>query len=152
MLLNKTVEKIIKETGVNPEHIGIEITETALMESFEDTTKKLKILKDIGISIYLDDFGTGYSSLNYLLKLPISTIKIDKSFIDDMMVEEKGIKIIDRIIKLAHDMGLKVVAEGVEVHEQLSILKNLSCDIIQGYIFGKPLPESDAYKYLDEKL
>lgn len=120
----------MKETGVEPECIGIEITETALMESFEDTIKKLEILKNMGISIYLDDFGTGYSSLNYLLKLPINTIKIDKSFIDDMMIEEKGRKITERIINLAHDMGLKVVAEGVEVHEQLTILKNLSCDII----------------------
>nr|WP_300002464.1 ABC transporter substrate binding protein [Tissierella sp.] len=146
------VRRILKETGAESCLLGIEVTETALMESFEENIAKLKQLRDMGITIYLDDFGTGYSSLSYLLKLPINTIKIDKSFIDDMMIEKKGRKIIGEIINLAHDIDLSVVAEGVEIEEQLSVLKELGCDIIQGYIYSKPLAERDAYIFLDANL
>lgn len=146
------IKNIVSEEGVSPEIIGIEVTETALMETFEESCKKLEVLKNMGFAIYLDDFGTGYSSLNYLLKLPISNIKIDKSFVDDMMTSQKGRKIIEQIIKLAHDMELSVVAEGVEVEEQLLILERLNCDIIQGYIFGKPLTKEDSKLYVYENL
>lgn len=148
----KMVKKVLKETGAESCLLGIEVTETALMESFEDNIEKLKELKDMGIKLYLDDFVTGYSSLNYLLKLPIHTIKIDKSFIDDMMVEEKGRSIIAEIINLAHDIDLDVVAEGVELEDQLSMLKELKCNVVQGYIFSKPLSEEDAYDFLQLKL
>ena len=148
----EVIKKAIKDTGVKPNVIGIEVTETALMESFDDGLGKLEILKDMGFNIYLDDFGTGYSSLNYLLKLPINTIKIDKSFIDDIMVHEKGRKITENIINIAHDMDLNVVAEGVEYDNQLTTLKELKCDIIQGYIFGKPLSEKDAKNFIKENL
>lgn len=146
------IKNIVREEGVSPEVIGIEVTETALMESFEENCKKLEVLKNMGFTIYLDDFGTGYSSLNYLLKLPISNIKIDKSFVDDMMTSQKGRKIIEQIIKLAHDMELSVVAEGVEVEEQILILESLKCDTIQGYIFGKPLTKENTILYIDENL
>lgn len=146
------VKNTIKNIGVTPDMIGIEVTETALMESFDVNSKKLETLRDMGFNIYLDDFGTGYSSLNYLLRLPINTIKIDKSFIDEMMLSEKGRKITERIINLAHDMELNVVAEGVEVEEQLVILKKFHCDIIQGYIFGKPLSEEDAHKFISGNI
>ena len=146
------VKRIIYETGANPKNIGIEVTETALIESFDESVTKLKTLKDSGITIYLDDFGTGYSSLNYLLKLPINTIKIDKSFIDDMMTSKKGRNITKKIINLAHDMDLEVVAEGVEEENQLVVLKKFECDIIQGYIYGKPLSEKQAKKYIDKDV
>lgn len=146
------LKRTIKEVGVESKVIGIEVTETALMESFEDGLGKLEILKDMGFNIYLDDFGTGYSSLNYLLKLPINTIKIDKSFVDDIMTNEKGRKITENIINIAHDMDLNVVAEGVEEKEQLLTLKEIKCDIIQGYIFGKPLSDSDAKDFIKDNI
>ena len=145
------VKRVIEETGVSTDIIGIEITETSLMETFDENSKKLEVLREMGIGISLDDFGTGYSSLNYLLRLPIHVIKIDRSFILNMTSDEKGIKIIESIISLSHNMGLKVIAEGVEKEEQLDILKYLGCDIIQGYIFGKPMPESDTVKYIESK-
>ena len=148
----KMVKRTMEQVGIDSKLIGIEVTETSLMENFEENFKKLELLKDMGFAIYLDDFGTGYSSLNYLLKLPIHTIKIDKSFIDDMMIYEKGRKITEKIIKLAHGMGLKVVAEGVEEENQLSLLKNLKCDTIQGYIYGRPLSEDDAREYVNKNL
>lgn len=144
------VKKILDETGAKSCLLGIEVTETTLMESFEDSIRKLEELSRMGIKIYLDDFGTGYSSLNYLLRLPINTLKIDKSFIDDMLIERKGGKIISQIIDLAHDIELDVVAEGVESEEQLSILRRFNCDYIQGYVYSKPLAEDDVYKFLDK--
>lgn len=145
------VKRVIEETGVSTDIIGIEITETSLMETFDENSKKLELLRNMGIGISLDDFGTGYSSLNYLLRLPINVIKIDRSFILNMTSDEKGIKIIESIISLSHNMGLKVIAEGVEIDEQLDILKYLGCDIIQGYIFGRPMPEKESYGYIENK-
>lgn len=146
------VKKVISDTNVNPSIIGIEITETSLMETFEENSKKLEKLRELGVKVSLDDFGTGYSSLNYLLRLPIHIIKIDRSFILNMTTDKRGIKIIESIINLAHNMGLDVVAEGVETSEQLEILKSLNCDIIQGYIFGKPLAEDDSILYIEEGM
>lgn len=128
--------------------IGIEITESSMIENFETNTEKLQELKNLGLNVSLDDFGTGYSSLNYLNKLPIDAVKIDKSFIDGIMSEEKNYKLTTLIISLAHSMGLKVVAEGVESEEQKKILKNNSCDIMQGYLISKPLPEIEAIDYV----
>ncbi len=145
------VKRTLKETGLDSSMLGIEVTETALMESFDDSIKKLEDLKNMGIKIYLDDFGTGYSSLNYLLRLPIHTIKIDKSFIDDMIIEKKGGKIISEIINLAHDLDLKVIAEGVEEEAQLSKLRRYNCDIVQGYIYSKALCEKGVYDLLDDR-
>ncbi len=146
------VQRVIETTGVDTKLIGIEITETSLMTNFEDNSKKLEQLRELGITIALDDFGTGYSSLNYLMMLPIHIIKIDRSFIVNMIHVEKGINIIESIINLAHSMGLRVVAEGVELAEQLDVLKHLKCDQIQGYIFGKPISEQDTMKYIEHKM
>lgn len=146
------LKKVIEETNVSHDIIGVEITETSLMERFDENAKKLEIVRDMGIQISLDDFGTGYSSLNYLMKLPIQTIKIDRSFIVNMTNNTKGIKIIESIITLAHNMGLNVTAEGVETNEQLDILHFLKCDVIQGYIFGKPLSEEESLDYIGGKI
>lgn len=145
------IKKAVEITGVSTDVIGIEITETSLMEAFEENSRKLQKIRNMGIEVFLDDFGTGYSSLNYLLRLPIHVIKIDRSFILNMTTDKKGVKIIESIINLAHNMELKVVAEGVEEEEQLKILKNLKCDIIQGYIFGKPMSEKDSITYIENQ-
>ena len=133
------IKKIIEESGVRPEWIELEITETSLMESFDVNKKKLDEIRELGISFHLDDFGTGYSSLNYLTSLPIDRVKIDKSFVDAMLQSEKDSNMIKTIIKLAHNNGLQVVAEGVEQREQFELLKNYKCELIQGYYISKPV-------------
>ncbi|AWK51511.1 diguanylate cyclase [Clostridium beijerinckii] len=142
------IKDILNSTGINPNIIELEITETVLMQSLDSSINILEKLMDMGIRIALDDFGTGYSSLNYLGRIPISTLKIDKSFIDNITSSKKKESMINNIIQMAHSMDLKVVAEGVETKEQLSILKDRDCNYIQGYYFSKPLPESEIEKLL----
>lgn len=141
------VKEIINKSGIDPKFIEIEITESALMESFDINIEKLNMLKEFGLSIAMDDFGTGYSSLNYLKQLPIDTLKIDKSFVDDIAKDDANKNFVDIIIVLAHRMGLKVVAEGVETEIQKEMLLSQDCDKIQGYIFSKPLTEISAIEY-----
>lgn len=129
----------------------IEITESTLIESYELIAAKLKRLSDIGVSIALDDFGTGYSSLNYLRLLPISTLKVDKSFIDTITLDEKHKGLIELIVKLGKTFRLNIIAEGVETSEQLEYLAANSCDKIQGYYFSRPIPEESILKLLEEK-
>lgn len=142
------VQRILEETGLDPNLLGLEITETILMESFDSNAQKLQILKSMGIKVSLDDFGTGYSSLNYLRELPINTLKIDKSFIDDIMENEKVKCLTESIIEMAHNMGFDVVAEGVETEEQLNFLSLCKCDLVQGYLISKPVPEQEAIKIM----
>ncbi|SFD33942.1 EAL domain-containing protein [Clostridium uliginosum] len=144
----KKIKSIINEIGVDIDCIGIEITETVLLKNIEENIKKIKELKDMGITISLDDFGSGYSSLNYIVKLPLSIIKIDKSFIRGMDVKEEYIKLLKLIIESAHLLNLPIVAEGVETEEQLDRLNKMNVDYIQGYLFSKPLEEKDALKLL----
>ena len=143
-----TIKSIFKETGVCIDCIGVEITETVLLKNIEENIKKIKELKDMGIIISLDDFGTGYSSFNYIVKLPLSIIKIDRSFINGMDLQDEYTKILRLIIESAHSLNLPIVAEGVETEEQLEKLKQMNVDYIQGYLFSKPLEEEDALKLL----
>ncbi|MGG7176646.1 EAL domain-containing protein [Clostridium paraputrificum] len=132
------IKEKIKEYKINPSYIEFEVTESVIMKSPESSIRTLKSLKELGVSIALDDFGTGYSSLNYLKILPIDTVKIDKSFVDDIGIDNKNEFIIQKIIELAHLLELDVVAEGVEDLDQYNYLINYNCDIIQGYYFSKP--------------
>ena len=118
----------------------LEITESILMKDFEKSIKLLTEIRDLGINIALDDFGTGYSSLSYLKQLPINTLKIDKSFIDNIVTNEREKAIVDGIIQLAQKIDLDVIAEGVETKEQIKLLQSMGCNQIQGYYFSKPLP------------
>lgn len=140
------IKSIINETEVSVECIGIEITETVLLKNIEENIDKIKQLKDMGITISLDDFGSGYSSLNYIVMLPLSIIKIDKSFIWGMDVKEEYIKLLKLIVESAHSLNLPIVAEGVETEKQLNILNQMKVDYIQGYLFSKPLEEAEALK------
>ena len=134
---------ILEETQLPPQYLDLEITESTLVSCIMNTTMLLTNLQRLGVNVSLDDFGTGYSSLNYLTKMPINTLKIDKSFIDNICVNNKDSQIAESIIQLAHSLNIKVVAEGVEQEDQLSLLKEKNCDIIQGYIFSAPLyPEA----------
>lgn len=133
------LSNILEETKLPPEYLELEITESTLVSSLMDATKLLSQLQGLGVKVSLDDFGTGYSSLNYLTKMPINTLKIDKSFIDNICVNEKDACIAETIIQLAHSLNIKVVAEGVEYANQLNLLNEKKCDIIQGFIFSGPL-------------
>lgn len=143
------VKNIIDSTGVDPKMLELEITESVFMESLDSSIGILNQLKDLGVRIALDDFGKGYSSLNYLRKMPINTLKIDKSFIDNIASSRKEESIINNIIEMAHSLELYVVAEGVEEKEQLLVLKDRQCDYIQGYYFSKPLPASEIDKLFE---
>lgn len=140
------VMEILDELKLNPKYLELEITESILMESYEDIAEKLEILKGKGIMIALDDFGKGYSSLNYLKHLPISTLKIDKTFIDTILEDDKNKSLTDLIIRIGRTMDLCVVAEGVETQEQFEYLKLHKCSKIQGYFFSKPVPEEEVMK------
>lgn len=137
------VRSIINETGVDPRRLEFEITESVLMVEPELVLAKLNKLKELGIKISLDDFGTGYSSLSYLKKFPIDKLKIDRSFIMDLTVDNYETGIVKAILDLAKNMGLTVTAEGVETLAQLNLLKKLKCDKIQGYYISRPIPAAE---------
>lgn len=132
------VSEMLEKYNIPPEYIEFEITEGVIMQSVIRNIELLIELKRLGVSIALDDFGTGYSSLSYLKRLPIDVLKIDKSFVDGIGVDEKSEYIAESIIKLSHSLNLKVVAEGVETKEQLGYLDKMKCDVAQGYYFSKP--------------
>jgi diguanylate cyclase (GGDEF)-like protein len=134
-----TLSDILEETKLPPQYLEIEITESTLVSSLMDATMLLTSLQCLGVRVSLDDFGTGYSSLNYLTKMPIDTLKIDKSFVDNICASEKDARIAESIILLAHGLDIRVVAEGVEHFNQLELLKSKKCDVVQGYIFSRPL-------------
>jgi diguanylate cyclase (GGDEF)-like protein/PAS domain S-box-containing protein len=144
------VMNIINKYSIDPACLELEITETILMEFFENNLEKIKKLNDFGIGISLDDFGTGYSSLTYLRELPIRILKIDKSFIDDISCLKDKESIAGSIISFVHEINLQTVAEGVESKEQLDYLSGHNCDIVQGYYISKPLPMGKAVEFLFE--
>ncbi len=129
---------LIKKYRIHPKYIEVEITESMLMKSFDKNVKILREIKKLGVSIALDDFGTGYSSLNYLTKLPIDVLKIDRSFVIDLVSNPKSKCIVENIINLSHQLGIEVVAEGVEDKSQVEYLTAILCDVVQGYYFSKP--------------
>lgn len=129
--------------GNGPPGIDLEITESLIMEDIEANIDKLQHVRELGLEIAVDDFGTGYSSLRYLAKLPVQTLKIDRSFIVTMQHEEDTMTLVATVISLAHSLRLKVVAEGVETEAQAAVLKQLQCDQLQGYLFARPLPLAD---------
>lgn len=142
------INQSLYETKLDPKYLQLEITESATIQYYDFTIETLKKLRQIGVTISLDDFGTGYSSLNYIKLLPIDEIKIDKSFIQNIVSGGYEESITKSIISIAHDMSVRVVAEGVENEKQLDILKSMNCDIVQGYLFSKPIPIEDFEKLL----
>ena len=131
--------KILDETNLEPKWLEFEITETSIIQNEEKSLAMIKCLKEIGITISLDDFGTGYSSISYLKKFKVDYLKIDRSFINGIHSCLDDEAIVKSILHLAHDLKMKVVAEGVETEKQLAFLLQHQCDVIQGYLFSKPL-------------
>ena len=138
----------VHKYNIEPSEVELEITETVLIEDLEEVKEKLQTLREYGIRISLDDFGTGFSSLAYLKGLPIDTLKIDKSFVDNIEGDDSSRVIIDSIVGLVNKLGYETVAEGVETEGQFAYLKNIGCDMIQGFLLGKPMPEEEIDKLL----
>ena len=143
----RSVEQAIIE-GVAPTGIDLEITESLVMEDVEENIRKLNEVRALGVQIAVDDFGTGYSSLGYLAKLPVQALKIDRSFIIAMLKDPAAMTLVQTIIALAHSLGLKVVAEGVDEDEQAKYLRLLRCDQMQGYLFSRPVPLEEVAQLL----
>ncbi len=139
----ETVERILADTGLPPQNLTLEITESALMKDAASALGVLRALKEVGVSLAIDDFGTGYSSLSYLQRFPLDVLKVDKSFVDELGVNQEGEEIVQAVINLAHALGLEVVAEGVETERQLEVLQRLHCDFAQGYLFSKPVSAAE---------
>lgn len=144
----ETIKRQLSETNIAPHRLGIEITESVLMETVHENIDLLIALRQHGIKIELDDFGSGYSSLGYLKEMPIQVLKIDKSFVDALDANAKDAPLTDTIIQLGHQLGLEVVAEGVEHYYQFDALQKGKCDYIQGYLVSRPMPEEDALHLL----
>ena len=141
---------IIRKYDVSPEEIELEITESILIDDFQAVTEKMQLLKEYGIRISLDDFGTGFSSLSYLKKLPINTLKIDKSFTDTLLTDSATRIITESIVSMVKSLGFESIAEGVEEEQQYKYLRAIGCDIIQGYLFGKPLSQEEIEQLLQK--
>ena len=144
--------KTMQKYNVPAEELELEVTESILIEDFEEVVRKLNILRDYGIKISLDDFGTGYSSLSYLKEMPIDTLKVDKSFVDTIITDSSTKIITGSIIQMVKELGYETIAEGVEEKGQYEYLKSIGCDIIQGYFFGKPMPSEQIAGLLREQL
>lgn len=139
---------ILEKYGVHPEEVELEITESVLIDDFSEVKDKLHVLRDYGVRVSLDDFGTGFSSLSYLKGLPIDTLKIDKTFIDSVVEDVSSQIITESMINMVKKLGFETVAEGVETEGQFEYLKNIDCDVIQGFLLGHPVPAEEIEKLL----
>ncbi|MDH3438970.1 MAG: EAL domain-containing protein, partial [Betaproteobacteria bacterium] len=148
--LGATIKRILEEHQIDSGLIELEITESSLMVNTEEAVRTLEYLSALGVSISIDDFGTGYSSLSYLKRFPLDSLKIDRSFIRDITTDGDDATITRAVISMAHSLGLKVVAEGVETERQLAFLTEYGCDQIQGYFFSHPLPADECGMLLRE--
>jgi diguanylate cyclase (GGDEF)-like protein len=145
------VAQTLKETGLDPQWLELELTESSIMKEPEEAAEKLHELRAMGIRIAVDDFGTGYSSLSYLRRLPIDTLKIDKSFVQDVCNDSQDAAIVEAIVTVGHALDLTVIAEGVETPEQLAYLNKLHCDVLQGFLFSHSLSTEDFEALLQEQ-
>lgn len=145
-LLQEDLAMSLGKFSIDPRKIELEVTETAIMDDVDLAVQTLKELKRMGIRTAIDDFGTGHSSLSYLRKLPIEILKIDKSFIDEILTSHEDRTLVRGIIEMVHALGIQVVAEGVENHQMASLLREMNCDLVQGYHFCPPIPASDFLK------
>ena len=148
--LAKMIATTLKETGLDPKYLELEITESIIMKSADKAEMTLRDLNAIGVEISIDDFGSGYSSLAYLKRFPVAKLKIDRVFVRDISTNPDDKRLVEVIITLAHSLDLKIVAEGVETEEQLQYLRSVGCDQIQGNIYSKPLPAEEMTRYLLE--
>ena len=150
--LVEQVTQILHETGLDPRSLGVEFTESVAMQDAERTARVLSELKVLGVHTSIDDFGTGYSSLSHLRRLPLDVLKLDRSFVSEMLNNNESREIVHTIISLAHILCMDVVAEGVETAEQANQLRSLGCKYAQGYFFSKPMNQAGAEAFLEFRL
>ncbi|MCL1464116.1 GGDEF domain-containing response regulator [Argonema galeatum] len=146
--LIEQIDGVLRDTGLAATSLKLEITESAIIENAESAAATLSQLRALGIQLSIDDFGTGYSSLSYLHRFPVNTLKIDRSFINNMGEDRESSEIVRTIVMLAHNLGIDVIAEGVETRQQLTKLRELQCEYGQGYFFSRPLPSQEAEKLI----
>jgi predicted signal transduction protein with EAL and GGDEF domain len=146
--LIQQIRQLLRETGLKPECLHLEITESAVMENTDNAISMLKELRALGVKLSIDDFGTGYSSLSYLHRFPFDTLKVDRSFVGRMEEQSDNAEIVRTILVLAHNLGMDVIAEGVETEEQLALLRKMNCQCGQGYLFSKPADPVVVEKFL----
>jgi EAL domain-containing protein (putative c-di-GMP-specific phosphodiesterase class I) len=142
----------MKETGLDPDYLELEVTESVAMEDAEQTVDTLDTLKKIGVRMSIDDFGKGHSSLSYLKRLPVHRLKIDQSFVRNLTSDRNDAAITQAVIALAKKMGLKVIAEGVETEQQRALLARYGCKEIQGYLIARPSSASDLMPFVTKHL
>jgi EAL domain-containing protein (putative c-di-GMP-specific phosphodiesterase class I) len=145
--LYRMIDEILKETNLDPGCLSIEVTESVVMQDVDHAIETLVRLKNLGVHLAIDDFGTGYSSLSYLKRFPIDLLKIDRSFIMDIPAISDDIAIVSAVIAMAHQLNIKVLAEGVQSTEQRDILLSHRCDELQGYLFAHPLTAGDFFNW-----
>jgi len=150
--LAAALSEILAETGVPPESLDLEITESAVINNWEAVGASLSDLQAIGVRLCLDDFGTGYSSLSYLHRLPVTKLKIDRSFLEKMASSEEHSGIVQTILDLAHRLKMDVVAEGIETEGQLAQLRQMNCKLGQGYLLARPMDEDAATSLVRRRL
>lgn len=144
------VQQVLIETKFPPSQLDLEITESVSLDKIDSVIIKLNILREMGIGISIDDFGTGYSSISYLKHLPVNTLKIDRSFVQNMLSNMKDRALVESVVSLSKSFGFNVIAEGVEKEEQLELLKTFECGQAQGYLFSKPVPLPEFYHLIEE--
>jgi EAL domain-containing protein (putative c-di-GMP-specific phosphodiesterase class I) len=148
--LVENIKQLLEEFGLPPRCLKLEITESVFSDNIEAAVKLLTELRNLGVQLSIDDFGTGYSSLSYLQRFPIDTLKIDRSFVMQMMENEENLAIVRTIVALAQNLGMDVVAEGVETEDQLRLLRKLECENGQGYLFSTPLGDGQLNEFIAE--
>ena len=142
------VDRVLKETGLDPAFLKLEITESVIMDNPEVASALIFRLKEMGVQIMIDDFGTGYSSLNYIHKFPVNALKIDRTFVQNLHNDRDAQEIVKAITHLAHNLNMNVIVEGVEMLDQLEYFRKLNCNFSQGFLFSEPLTEKDVQKYM----
>jgi len=142
------VTRVLSETGFPPSWLELEITESTVMRNLDEALATLQELKGMGVRIAMDDFGTGYSSLNYLRRIPLDSLKIDREFIENIARSRRDAAVVKVMIDLAHSLDLKVIAEGVETEPQAAFLLDQGCDEVQGFLFGRPMPAEEMTRVL----
>jgi EAL domain-containing protein (putative c-di-GMP-specific phosphodiesterase class I) len=143
-----SIQELLQRFNIVPGALKLEMTESAIMDNAEAVTERLLQLRDLGVKLGLDDFGTGYSSLSYLHRFPLDTLKIDRSFIARMSQDDENLEIVRTIVSLGKNLGMEVIAEGVEETTQLSDLRDMDCQQGQGYFFARPLASQAAFELL----
>ena len=151
-LLAQDILDMVRECQLDPSTVALEITEGATMKDIEEAAAIMRQIRQTGVHLHMDDFGTGYSSLSCLHRLPLNVLKIDRSFVSDLSERRDYAAVVNAIVHLAHNLGMKLIAEGVETSEQMSMLQALDCDYAQGYFFGRPMPAAEAERIIQQKL